>query len=198
MSLTIIRPTSDISNDTWIPAGGEDLYTQIDDEVTEQEDPSTETNISEGTGSGTCRIGLHNNVSGIITAIKVLAYTESTGDENEGYIEVTPYLSDSNLDADVINFYDSPQWNTAIWNNLNLSAEQVNDLELRLINNGNNSFETIIYALYVEITYTADETTEPLKKRTKSMSGYNYFCQNYILRKIKNLTPLKLPDGTLF
>jgi hypothetical protein len=186
----IIRPNADISVGGWnaIPSGAR--YDKINKIVTAPTVPSKDTGVYPIESYSDFSFGLETlaNVQEV-TKITINAYLNNAQSE-ELQITLTGLSSD--------NIYPEGEGWTAVEKpGLHLTQAQLDAIQFNIQYNG-ASMECTMYALYLDVEYTEvpPSGADPLPKRRKIMSGYNYFLSNYILRKNLSLPPYKLPDGS--
>lgn len=202
MPTITIKPNADGANNEWDYTGAISRTLAISKETIQPNTPSLTSKIFTPGQANYQEHELEEIVNAeTITQIEIWIYGQADNppDPTTNIQIVTP---NEIINCGDINLTDEAGWKHLTISDLNITKTDFDSTYIRIIsgdyggNNGN------IHQIYLDVTYTEPEPepseNEPLPKRRKTMSGYNYFIRNYILRKNKELTPYKLPDGTLF
>jgi hypothetical protein len=198
MQTIILRPNEDIKVDEWQVTGEVEHYNAIDQPITDPEEPDWSKYIAATADSQIEILGIENAaITGTIKKIEFKLF----GDFYSSEATSVALMSESNdivVISEDIPFVEADTWVTITADNLNLTVEQLNSLIITLLSPSTGTLGATINAIYLIVTYEEPANAEPLSKKPKNLPGYNYFIKHYMRRKKLELTPYKLPDGTLF
>ena len=183
-------------------------YQKIDDAVREPlTDSITTTYLYLDYDHWVGNINFHMTTLTVLSVTKIKVWIYARKDYSGSWIK-------GDISKDGISFVGEQNFNitgSAGWHSITFDVSgspwnqtDLNGLQVKLYGNCDSEEEgdrTIVYAMYVEVTYTTapEENPYPTSLLKKGLvSGYHCFMNAYLNAKVGGYDPLKLPDGTLF